>query len=132
MNPASADLNKEEHIQRLQTQRFHREEITGEQVLLMLGRKARQVLLCRARVGRSRDVLTLEDVSNSGAPNAIAKLEQFSFDFAVPPAGIFVFLIAQSALPDLRQYAACQQVIGVETSIYYALSRDASAAPFQA
>jgi hypothetical protein len=36
MNPTSADLDEEEHIQRLQPQRFHGEEITGQQLMLML------------------------------------------------------------------------------------------------
>ena len=36
MDPTCANLEKEEHIQRLQPQRFHRKEITGQQLMLML------------------------------------------------------------------------------------------------
>jgi hypothetical protein len=39
MNPTRPDLDKEEHIQRLQPQRFHGEEITSQQLLLMLAQE---------------------------------------------------------------------------------------------
>ena len=50
MDPAGADLDKEEYIQRFQPQCFHRKEITRQQLLLVLARDAaRQVLLCWTR-----------------------------------------------------------------------------------
>jgi hypothetical protein len=45
MNATRADLDKEEHIQRLQGQCFYGEAITGQQVLLVLA-EARHARCC--------------------------------------------------------------------------------------
>ena len=132
MNPASADLNKEEHIQGLQSQRFHREEITGQQLLLMLAQKSSPGAALPGAYRRSRDMLALEDSSNSGAPNAIAELEQFSFDFAGSPARVLASPSAQSVLPVQAQCVAYPSFAVEETSTCAAPVHGANVTPSRA
>jgi hypothetical protein len=133
MNPAGANLDKEEHIQRLQSQRFHCGEITGQQLLLMLARD-RPARCCAAGHVRvmAEDMLAVEHVSNGRAPNTIAKLAQFALDFARAPTWVLVFQSARSALQVLPQSAVCLQLADLERSICGARDPDASAAWFQA
>jgi hypothetical protein len=129
MNPASAHLDKEEHIQGLQPQRFHREEITGQHLVLMLAQKSSPGAALPGTCGRSRDMLALEDSSNSRAANAIAELEQFSFDFAGSPARVLVSPSAQSVLPIQLQCVACLPFAVEETSICAAPAHGANVTP---
>ena len=129
MNPTRADLDEEEHRERLQPQRFHSEEITGQQLVLMLAEESSPGAALPGTYRRSRDMLALEDSSNSGASNLIAKLEQFSFDFAGPPARVFVSPSVQSVLPVPLQCVACLPFVVEETSTCAAPVHGANVTP---
>jgi hypothetical protein len=89
MDPAGADLEKEEDLQRFQPQCFPRKEITRQQLLLVLARDAaRQVLLCWTRLRRSGNALPFEDSSDGRAPHTIAELEELSFNVALSRAWV--------------------------------------------
>ena len=85
MNSTRADLNEKEHKECLQSQRFHGEEITGQQVLLVLAREGTPGAALLGTLGSSRDILAFEDVSNGRAPNPIAQFAQFAFNLAIAP-----------------------------------------------
>ena len=88
MNSTRADLDEEEHIQRLQAHRFHCKEITGEQVLLVLAQEGTPGAALSGALRSSRDMLAFEHVSNRGAPHTIAEFEQFALDFTIAPPRI--------------------------------------------
>ncbi len=89
MNAVRADLEKEEDIERLQAQRFHREEITGQQ-LLVLAQESSPGAALPGTQRSSRNSVPFEHSSDGRAPNTVAELEQLSFDFAVAPAGFYL------------------------------------------
>ena len=88
MDPTGADLNKEEDIHGFQPQGFYGEEITGQQLLLVLAQEGTPGAALPGTQGCGRNMLSFEDSSNGRAPNTIAKLAQFALDFAVAPAWV--------------------------------------------
>ena len=88
MNPSRADLDEEEHIQCFQAQGFHREEITRQQLVLVLAREGTPGAALPGTQRCGRDMLAFEHVSNGGAPNTIAQFAQFALDFAIAPTRI--------------------------------------------
>jgi hypothetical protein len=85
MDSPRAELDEEEHIQGFQPQRFHRKEITGQELVLVLAKESPPGAALPSTHGCSRDMLAFEHVSYGGASYTIAELEQFSFDFARAP-----------------------------------------------
>jgi hypothetical protein len=73
MNSTCADLDEEEHLQRLQAQGFYGEEITSQQLVLVLAQEGTPGTALPSSLGSRRNMLTFQDISNSRAPNAIAQ-----------------------------------------------------------
>ena len=128
MNLAGADLDEEEHVQCFQAQGFDREEITGQQVVLVLAQKGTPGAALPGTQRSSRNSVPFEHSSDGRAPNTVAELEQLSFDFAVAVSGGSLWLSARSALHVRPQYAVFPPLAAGERSMYAALRRDASVA----
>jgi hypothetical protein len=64
MDPTGADLDEEQSIHGFQPQRFYGEEITGQQVLLVLPQKGTPGAALPGARGGCRNMLACEDVSN--------------------------------------------------------------------
>jgi hypothetical protein len=88
MNLAGTDLDEEEHVQCFQAQGFDREEITGQQVVLVLAQKGTPGAALPGTQSSSRNSVPFEHSSDGRAPNTVAELEQLSFDFAVAVSGV--------------------------------------------
>ena len=64
MNSPGTDLHEEEHRERFQAQRFHRKEITGQQLLLVLAEKGAPGAPLPGTHGCGRNMLAFQRVSN--------------------------------------------------------------------
>src|SRR5215472_13348693 len=72
MNAASADLKKEERLHGFQAHRFHRKEITGERLMVVLAQEGSPGTALPSAHWCCRNMLAFVHVSNGGATNLIA------------------------------------------------------------
>jgi hypothetical protein len=73
MDTSAADFDKKEHVRRLQSKRFHGEEITGEQLLLLVVEESPPVQESSA-FWRRDDASLPQDIFHGGPVQRMAQL----------------------------------------------------------
>ena len=92
MNTSGPKFDEEEHIDRLQKQRFDREEIAGQDLVFVV---SHQVTPTRgtSTLWRRRNVVPSQDVGDSFVTDSVAKLFEFTLN---PIVAEIVILLCQS------------------------------------
>jgi hypothetical protein len=91
MHLTCSKFDEEQNVYPLQPQRIYGEEITSQDMLLVMSREIlaiRRSIPCRLEM----NVVAFEDVSNDGHGNCVVQFLQLYLNLAVPPAG-FSFAI---------------------------------------
>jgi hypothetical protein len=86
VNPATAELDEEQHIQALEPDRVDREEVGGQDLVGVLAEELAPA--GPGSEGRRRHAMAAEDSANGLVGAAHAELEQFTLDPTVTPAGV--------------------------------------------
>ena len=88
MDSSGAQFDKEQNIQSLQPQSLHGEEITRQDLILVVGHQLAPTQ--RAVAHRCWDnLMPVEYIANGRAGDLETQLEEFALQFAISPAGIF-------------------------------------------
>jgi len=88
MDPAGADLKKEEHMQRLEEQRLDGEAVARQHGVAMPGQELPPGAGAPAAQRRRRDVAALEDIADRRAADGVAELGQLALEPPVAPARV--------------------------------------------
>lgn len=84
VDTSCAKFNEEEHVERLEKQRFDGKEITGKKLMLVVGDETAPIER-GAALWAERNSMTFEDVRNGLVANVQTKLQKFSSNLAIPP-----------------------------------------------
>src|SRR5262245_27280896 len=77
VDATTAQLNKKEHIQRLQKERFRREKIAGQDLVFVVGHKMAPAWRT-APFGSARDAMSSQDVGDRFVANLDAQFGEFA------------------------------------------------------
>ena len=78
----------EEHVERLQAKRLHREEVAGQQLMFVVAHERAPTDGAKSH-RRRQDVMCFEHIAHGAFGNIVAQFQQFAGDLAVSPAGVF-------------------------------------------
>ena len=88
MHSTCPQFKKEQHVERLQPGRFHREDIAGEDLLLVVPQERLPPAAPLSALRRWLNLVPLENITNSGTSNLVSQFEEFTLEVAVTPPWI--------------------------------------------
>ena len=88
MDASCAQFDEEEHVERLEEGCLHREEVTGQDLLAVMGEKAAPRASFLPALRCRRHLLALEHIPHGGPADALAQLDEFAMNAAVAPGRV--------------------------------------------
>lgn len=79
MDPPCIEFDKEQDLDRLEPQRLHRKEISGQQRGFVTGQKGAPVAIAASAFRRGLDAMTFEHVVDGGAAHPVAQPTNFLY-----------------------------------------------------